>query len=148
MGTTADNGITYHDVHFSLLPMNDWGSKDDMVKISSKTITFDKICSIHNITTIDYLQIDTEGFDTEIIKMIDFSKFKINTIRFESWTFSTDCFTKFHNDKSNELGVNGVNNAIDILKKNNYTISKVHDMDGDDILATLQQNNNVSTPKG
>jgi FkbM family methyltransferase len=147
MGTTADNGITYLDVHFSLLPMNDWGSKDDMVKISSKTITFDKICSIHNITTIDYLQIDTEGFDTEIIKMIDFSKFKINTIRFESWTFSTDCFTKFHNDKSNELGVNGFNNAIDILKKNNYTISKVNDMDGDDILATLQQNNNVSTPQ-
>jgi len=147
MGTTADNGITYHDVHFSLLPMNDWGSKDDMVKISSKTITFDKICSIHNITTIDYLQIDTEGFDTEIIKMIDFSKFKINTIIFERWTFSTDCFTKFHNDKSNELGVNGFNNAIDILKKYNYTISKVHDMDGDDILATLQQNNNVSTPQ-
>ena len=51
--------------------MNDWGNKSDMVKIISKSITFDKICSNHNITTIDYLQIDTEGFDSEIIKNVN-----------------------------------------------------------------------------
>ena len=78
--------------------MNDWGKKEDMVKIQTTSITFDKICSNHNITNIDYLQIDTEGFDSEIIKMIDLSKYKINNIRFEKWGFPTDCFTKYHNE--------------------------------------------------
>ena len=41
----AKNGYT--TAHFSLIPMNDWGDKKDMVKISSKSITFDKICEIH-----------------------------------------------------------------------------------------------------
>lgn len=46
------------------------------------------------------LQIDTEGFDTEIIKMIDLSKYTINRIRFEKWGFKTECFTDYHNEKS------------------------------------------------
>ena len=75
----------YGDSHFSLLPRNDWGEKEDMVKLQTKSITFDKICSNHNITNIEYLQIDTEGFDTEIIKMIDLSKYKIKTIEYKEF---------------------------------------------------------------
>ncbi|WP_186299975.1 FkbM family methyltransferase [Algoriphagus algorifonticola] len=33
---------------------------------------------------VDYLQIDTEGYDAEIIKMIDFNKFHVKLIKFES----------------------------------------------------------------
>lgn len=137
VGTRADNGIVYNDGHFSLLPMNDWGNKTDMIKITSKSITFDKICSIHNISNIEYLQIDTEGFDSEIIKMIDLSKYKINKIRFEKWGFETECFTEYHSQKANELGKNGMNNAIDKLKQNNYIVNDVIDRDGNDIIATL-----------
>jgi len=137
MGTLADNGIIYNDGHFSLLPMNDWGKKDDMVKFTAKTITFDEICKKHNITEIDYLQIDTEGFDTEIIKMIDLSKYKINQIRFEKWGFDIKCFTDYHNELANELGVNGLNIALDKLRNHSYIISEISDEDGDDILATL-----------
>lgn len=137
MGTRADNGITYSDVHFSLLPMNDWGSKDDMVKVEAKTITFDEICKNHNITEIEYLQIDTEGFDCEIIKMIDLSKYKIKQIRFEKWGFDTNCFTKYHNEVSEELGINGMNTVIDKLKGHNYNLNEVYDQDGNDIIATL-----------
>jgi FkbM family methyltransferase len=137
MGTMADNRIIYSDEHFSLLPMNDWGKKDDMVKFTAKTITFDEICKKHNITEIDYLQIDTEGFDTEIIKMIDLSKYKINQIRFENWGFDTKCFTDYHKDLANELGINGINIALDKLRKHNYNISEICDEDGNDILATL-----------
>jgi hypothetical protein len=117
--------------------MNDWGNKNDMVKIQAKSITFDKICSIHNITNIDYLQIDTEGFDSEIIKMIDLCKYKINKIRFEKWGFNTECFTEHHEGKNNELGINGMNNAINKLKQYNYIINDIVDNDGDDIIATL-----------
>jgi hypothetical protein len=137
IGTKADNGITYSDVHFSLLPMNDWGNKDDMVKIKATTITFDDICKIHNITEIEYLQIDTEGFDTEIIKMINLSKYRIKNIRFEKWGFDIDCFTKYHTNNFNELGINGMNSAINKLLKHNYRIKEINDSDGNDIFATL-----------
>ena len=60
--------------------MNDWGEKDDMVKITAKSITFDEICKVNNITNIEYLQIDTEGFDCEIIKMIDLKNTKLNKL--------------------------------------------------------------------
>jgi FkbM family methyltransferase len=137
MGTNADNGLVYSDAHFSLVPMNDWGNKADMVKITSKGITFDKICSNHNITNIEYLQIDTEGFDSEIIKMIDLSKYKINKIRFEKWGFKPECFTEFNNKIAHELGINGMNIAIDKLKMHNYTLHEVQDNDGHDYIATL-----------
>jgi FkbM family methyltransferase len=137
MGARADNNIIYNDANFSLLPMNDWGNKNDMVKIKAKSVTFDKICSIHNITNIDYLQIDTEGFDTEIIKMIDFSKYKIHKLRFEKWGFSPECFIEYFKEKAYELGINGMNIAINKLLQHNYTINDINDTDGNDIIATL-----------
>jgi len=137
MGTVADNNILYHHTHFSLVPMNDWGHKDDMVKMTTKSITFDKICSIHNISNIDYLQIDTEGFDSEIIKMIDLSKYKINKIRFEKWGFEQDKFTRYNEELADQLGKNGMNNAINKLKEYNYKIDDIIDKDGNDVIATL-----------
>jgi FkbM family methyltransferase len=138
-GAKANNGLVYKHVHFSLFPMNDWGEKEDMVKIKADTITFDKICENHNIKNIDYLQIDTEGFDTEIIKLIDFTKYKINKIRFEKWTFSKDCYTKHCNEQANILGKNGMNNALEKLKNNNYKIYSVKDDDGDDYVGILEK---------
>jgi FkbM family methyltransferase len=139
MGTRADNNFIYNDIHFSLVPMNDWGSKDDMVKITTKSITFDEICRIHNITNIEYLQIDTEGFDSEIIKMIDLSKYTIKQLRFEKWGFNPENFTNYNSQIANEMGINGMNNSINKLKSHMYTISEVSDSDGNDIIATLQK---------
>jgi FkbM family methyltransferase len=138
-GTRADNNFIYSDAHFSLIPMNDWGEKDDMVKIITKSITFDEICEIHNITNIEYLQIDTEGFDSEIIKMIDLTKYKIKQIRFEKWGFDIKCFTRYNNDLHNELGINGMNIAINKLINYNYNINDIYDDDGNDIIATLKE---------
>jgi FkbM family methyltransferase len=137
MGTKADNQITYGHEHFSLLPMNDWGQKQDMVKLQATSITFEDICTQQGITTIDYLQMDTEGFDSEIIKMIDLSKYTIRQIRFEKWRFPADQFTDYHPELSQELGKNGLENSIHKLKQHRYTIVDVHDQDGDDLLATL-----------
>ena len=137
--TVADNGILYGTPHFSLIPMNDWGEKNDMVKIKSKSITFDEICRIHNITTIEYLQIDTEGFDSQIIKMIDLLKYKIKSIRFEKWGFETECFTKHNNNLSNELGANGMSISLNKLKFNNYSVHDISDADGVDYIAVLNE---------
>ena len=126
----------YSTGHFSLLPMNDWGEKNTMDKFVAKSITFDEICRQHDITDIDFLQIDTEGFDSEIIKMIDFNKYNIKQIRFEKWGFDTSCFTRHQSDLSNELGVNGMNASIEKLKRHNYSIDEIKDRSGNDIIAT------------
>ena len=69
--------------------------------------------------------------------MIDLSKYKINRIRFEKWGFNTECFTDYHKDKADELGVNGMNNAINKLKEYNYVLNDINVKDGNDIIATL-----------
>lgn len=46
-------------------------------------ITFKTLLEKYLLSEIDYLQIDTEGFDAEIIKMIDFNLFYPRMIKFE-----------------------------------------------------------------
>ena len=53
-------------------------------KVKVKCFTFDTICDSYNITEIDYLKIDTEGMDYEILKSIDFSKYNIKLLRAET----------------------------------------------------------------
>ena len=137
IGRKADNGIVYKDVHFSLLPMNDWGEKEDMVKLKTKTISFDTLMIENNITELDYLEIDTEGFDYEIIKMIDFKKYKIKQIKFEIFGFPTERYSKHFEEKKEQLGINGLNNTINNLKKLGYNIIDAPDRDAGNKLATL-----------
>ena len=134
-GNKGENNFTYHDVHFSLLPMNDWCEKENMIEIKTKSITFNTLCSNYNITEIDYLQIDTEGFYTEIIKMIDLDKINIKKIRYEKWGFDPSCFTKYHSDKYDKLGKNGLKIVEDKLIKYGYELNDINDSDGNDILA-------------
>jgi len=135
-GNKGENNFTYVDAHFSLLPMNDWGEKENMIEIKTKSITFNTMCSAYNINEIDYLQIDTEGFDTEIIKMIDFDKINIKKLRYEKWSFDPSCFTKYHSDKYEQLGKNGLKIIEDKLIKHGYELNDISDDDGNDILAT------------
>jgi FkbM family methyltransferase len=135
-GSRADNGCVYQNSHFSLVPMNDWGSKEDMVQLKTEGIKFDTLCSVFGIKIIDYLQIDTEGFDSEIIKMIDFSKFDIKQIRYERWNFETDAFTRYHSEKASQLGKNGMMEAEKKLRDAGFTLTPIHDEDGDDMIAT------------
>ena len=134
-GNKAENGHTYSHGEFSLLPMNDWGDKKNMIKLIAKTITFDTICQKLNITDIEYLQIDTEGFDSEIIKMLDLNKYNIKNIRYEKWNFPEDSFTKYHNENKDKLGINGMKFVEEKLKKNGYTLTDIHDRSGNDIIA-------------
>ena len=46
-------------------------------------ITFKQLCKKNNVTDIDIIHIDTEGYDFEIIKMIDFECFKPRIILYE-----------------------------------------------------------------
>jgi FkbM family methyltransferase len=46
-------------------------------------ITFDTLLRRHHVSRIDLLQIDTEGYDFEILKQIDFSRLRPVMIRYE-----------------------------------------------------------------
>ena len=127
--------FTYNNKHFSLIPMNDWGEKKNMVEIKSSTITFNTLCEQYNITHINYLQIDTEGYDSQIIASIDFNKINIDMIRYEKWPFDENCFSKYHNENKQLYGINGMKNIEKLLNAHNYKLHSIQDDDGDDIIA-------------
>lgn len=92
--------------YYSELP--DWAkgtatfNYDNLIKqgIKEHQIILNSVPSIHlmhlidlyNLYDINYLQIDVEGMDDEIIKMIDFSKIKPILIRFEWQHLSNEKF--------------------------------------------------------
>jgi len=138
----SNNWIGHSDKHFSLVPMNDWAdSLDTLICIDAKSITFENLCKEYNITHIDFLQIDTEGFDSEIINSINLDNISIDLIRFEDWPFSPEVFSKFNENKLN-LGTIGINNTIDKLRIYNYNQFRISDTDGNDIIA-IKNNINI-----
>ncbi|MFL0682737.1 MAG: FkbM family methyltransferase [Algoriphagus aquaeductus] len=63
--------------------------EDEIDSFEVDCITFSILLDqFPEFSTIDYLQIDTEGFDFEILKMIDFSRFQVNFIRYEKENLS------------------------------------------------------------
>lgn len=57
--------------------------RDAVVTEAVKCARLMDVLSDHEMLDADLLQIDTEGFDAEIIKMIDFSRFSPALIKFE-----------------------------------------------------------------
>jgi FkbM family methyltransferase len=55
----------------------------DIVEETVKCISLNELVDKYSIQNIDLLQIDTEGYDSEIIKMIDFKKINPSIISFE-----------------------------------------------------------------
>ena len=115
-----ESGAVYTTEHFSLLPLDDWGS--DLVRISTRTMTFNTLCKKHGIDHVHYLQIDTEGYDSEIIKSIDFDKIKIDIIKYEDWSFPEDCFSRYGEDRK-KYGVNGMRDVKALLESRGYALT-------------------------
>jgi len=127
--------LLYTHGQFSLLPMNDWGEKKHMIEIKSKGITFGKLCKDLKIKNIDFLQIDTEGFDSEIIKSINLKEINIDMIRYEKWPFKSNCFSRYNDKNKEKYGLNGMKAVEKKLKKYNYKLYSIKDNDGNDIIA-------------
>ena len=121
------NGISYGDQQFTLIPMDDWG--DNFEKIESESITFNDLCKKHTINHIDYLHIDTEGYDAEIIKSIDFDNINIDIIKYEYWPFDENCF-KRHGKKSDQYGKNAMDFLNNFLTEKGYNLKEEIDWTG------------------
>lgn len=64
--------------------------ESDLVAVAVACKPLSKLIEEHKLLELDYLQIDTEGFDGEIINMIDFSQVKPKLIKFESVHLSSE----------------------------------------------------------
>lgn len=106
---------------FSLIPMDDWGN--DLRKFSVPGMRFMTLCEKYNITDINYLQIDTEGYDAEIIKMIDFSKINIDVIVYENWDFPVKAF-KRHGREAVKYGTCAMRFLENYLPTKGYTVER------------------------
>ena len=58
-------------------------TENDIEEINVKILVFDDLVKKYNINEIEYLFVDTEGYDYRIIKSIDFNKIKITKVKFE-----------------------------------------------------------------
>ena len=76
-------------------------------------ITFQDLIQKHQITSINLLQIDTEGYEFEILSSIDFSTIKIDIILFEHKHLST-------------FELNSIRKK---LKKNEFIVKRYNDFD-------------------
>lgn len=94
--------------------------RDTITPIQVKTLTLNSLISKYNWNNqnIDYLFIDTEGHDCDIILSTDFSKLKINCIKFET-THSDGPFTKGEK----------LNKTINYLLNYGYSVSKIETND-------------------
>lgn len=57
--------------------------EDCIQEITVQCMSITELCRRYELTKLDLLQIDAEGYDSEIIRSIDFSKLRPNLIHFE-----------------------------------------------------------------
>jgi FkbM family methyltransferase len=66
------------------LTLNSEGRRGTITPIEVPALTLNGLLAKHGVERVDLLQIDTEGYDFQIIKMIDFNRIKPQIIHFES----------------------------------------------------------------
>ena len=94
-------------------------NENDLITETVPCMSLSKLIAEHGLQNLDYLQIDTEGFDDEIIKMIDFGQVKPKLIKFES----------IHLSPEKKLS------TVRLLKSNGYKIID----ERRDMIALIQQ---------
>ena len=63
--------------------MANWFMQRTMVSETVPAITLTALLDQHSVAQLDLLQVDTEGYDFEILQMIDFQRIKPAIIHFE-----------------------------------------------------------------
>ena len=61
---------------------------DRLLRVASvPCTTFESLCRKHGVTSLDIIQIDTEGYDFEIIKLIDLDRLRPRLVMYEHLHF-------------------------------------------------------------
>ena len=87
-----------------------------MIKKKTPCITFSDLISKYNITKIDLLQIDVEGYDGTLLRSIDFNLIKPKYIRYEDK----------HIDTAHRGGLTKISSSevVEYLNSNGYLVGK------------------------
>jgi FkbM family methyltransferase len=90
------------------LPANE---NEFIAPVKIKTISPETLISTYGLKRIDWLQIDAEGFDFEIIKMMKIEKTEPRVIVYEN----------------SHLSEADQKNCIELLRKNNYSVTDIQE---------------------
>ena len=111
--------------------------------ISVPTVRFESLLRKHNLQRVDLLQVDAEGFDFEIIKMIDFAAVKPTIIHFEQGLLSEEdrfkCFRYL-----NQHGYKVINNEANTVA---YLEPEEQRLVGDKWYEALSEEEKTLVPK-
>jgi FkbM family methyltransferase len=99
-------------------------TEDDIGEKNITILVFDDLIKKYNIAEIEYLFIDTEGYDYKIIKSIDLNKIKINKIKFE-YKHLDDTFRFEERLKELRLMFNQLNYIEIKIDDENVTFQKI-----------------------
>lgn len=103
---------TYDQRHIMRLQRENkqYGGNTEIINVETKRL--ETICDNHNITHINYLSIDVEGAEFEVIKSINFEKVYIDIIGFEN-NYNDSCIpiVKYLQDRNYKL----IHKSLDIF---------------------------------
>jgi FkbM family methyltransferase len=100
----------------SLIDRKSYNYKQSQIEIYCKT--FNEFCKEFKISKIEYLTIDTEGLDYEILNSIDPSSIDIKEIVFEVWPYEEDDLMNRY-----RTGETFLNTEV-LLKYDDYSFNK------------------------
>jgi FkbM family methyltransferase len=76
------------------------------------TLTFDSLCARHGVSEVDLLIVDTEGYDWEIVKSIDFARWRPQLVIYEHFHLSPEARVACA-DRMQEHGYETLEEALD-----------------------------------
>ena len=88
------HGVTYVSGVPSVLARQIDVAESTLTRIEVPAMTLDALFAKHGIEQLDLLQIDTEGFDWEVLQTIDLTRFKPAIIHIETGHLSRDALAK------------------------------------------------------
>lgn len=110
---------TFDPRHYKRLEkeINQHGGKTEIIKVNTNKL--ETICDKYNISHINYLSIDVEGAEFEVIKSINFNKVFIDVIGFENnYKDKSKIIIKYLKNKNFKI----INKSTDILMINKNSI--------------------------
>ena len=94
-------------------------TEEGIVELSVPALTINNLFEKHNLYHIDFLHIDAEGIDDQIIMSIDFEKYNIEKIYFEHQHIDVDNIVNFLSTKGYSSSTAGDWNQDILAKKIN-----------------------------
>jgi FkbM family methyltransferase len=120
-------GSFHRDVvlsHRRLIPDID----DRIETIPVPCLTFDSICRKHGVNDVAVVQIDTEGYDFEVLKLIDFNRYEVQLVMYEH--LHLDPSTKAASRRLlNEHGYVSISDGMDVLAVHGGVLRKFPRLD-------------------